>query len=184
MAIFYVVIAIAMVTFVALARNFFDLKNHDEGTDEMKDLAGIIRDGSKTFLTREYRIIVPAVVAVSIIYIFFIEIGSGFTFILGALMSSCACLIGMSGGTYGNVRTTNAARVTKHMSRTIRIALMSGSISGFAVPAFGIFGACVVWIASGGINFDATSTSLLGMFPGVNFGTVSNPLTMRLTTGI
>lgn len=182
MAIFYVVIAIAIVTFVALARNFFDLKNHDEGTDEMKDLAGIIRDGAKTFLTREYRVIVPAVIAVSAIYIFFIEIGSGFTFILGALMSSCACLIGMSGGTYGNVRTTNAARVTKHMSRTIRIALMSGSISGFAVPAFGIFGACVVWIASGGINFDATSTSLLGMFPGVDFGTVSNPLTMRLTT--
>lgn len=182
MAIFYVVIGIAVLTFVALGKNFFDLKNHDEGTDEMKDLAGIIRDGAKTFLTREYRVIIPAVLAVSAIYILFIEIGSGFTFILGALMSSLACLIGMSGGTYGNVRTTNAARVTKHMSRTIRIALMSGSISGFAVPAFGIFGACMVWIASGGMNFDVSGTSLLGMFPGVNFGATANPLTIRLTT--
>ena len=182
MAVFYVVIAIAVLTFVALGKNFIDLKNQDEGTPEMQDLALIIRDGAKTFLIREYRVIVPAVAVVSFIYIFFIEVASGFTFILGALMSSLACLIGMSGGTYGNVRTTNAARVTKHMSRTIRIALMSGSVSGFAVPAFGIFGACIVWIASGGMNFGATSTSLLGMFPGVSFGTVANPLTMRLTT--
>ena len=182
MAVFYVVIAIAIMTFVALARNFIDLKNHDEGTDEMKDLAQIIRDGAKTFLSREYRIIVPAVAIVAVIYITFMEVAAGFTFILGALMSSCACLIGMSGGTYGNVRTTNAARVTKHMSRTIRIALMSGSVSGFAVPAFGIFGASIVWITSGGIDFNTTGSSLIGMIPGVDFGTVVNPLTMRLTT--
>ncbi|MBR2997442.1 sodium/proton-translocating pyrophosphatase [Candidatus Saccharibacteria bacterium] len=182
MAVFYVVIAIAIATFIVLARNFIDLKNHDEGTEEMQDLAKIIRDGASTFLSREYRVIVPTVVVVALIYMLFMEVVSGFTFILGAMMSSCACLIGMRGGTYGNVRTTNAARVTKHMSRTIRIALMSGSISGFAVPAFGIFGACIVWITSGGINFDATGTSLLGMLPNVSFGTVINPLTMRLTT--
>ncbi|MBR6485966.1 MAG: sodium/proton-translocating pyrophosphatase, partial [Lachnospiraceae bacterium] len=182
MGVFYVVIVIAMLTFGALARNFIDLKNHDEGTDDMKDLAKIIRDGAKTFLTREYRIIVPTVVIVAVIYMIFMEMVSGLTFILGAMMSSCACLIGMSGGTYGNVRTTNAARVTRHMSRTIRIALMSGSISGFAVPAFGIFGACIVWITSGGINFDYTGHSLLGLIPGIGFGKVVNPLTMRLTT--
>ncbi|MCR5508061.1 MAG: sodium/proton-translocating pyrophosphatase [Lachnospiraceae bacterium] len=182
MGVFYVVIFIALLTFAALARNFIDLKNHDEGTDDMKDLAKIIRDGSKTFLSREYRIIIPTVVVVAVIYILFMEVVSGFTFILGAMMSSCACLIGMSGGTYGNVRTTNAARVTKVMSRTIRIALMSGSISGFAVPAFGIFGACIVWITSGGINYDLVGKSLIGMIPGVAFGHVANPLAMRLTT--
>ena len=182
MAVFYAVIAIVIATFIVLARNFFDLKNHDEGTEEMQDLAKIIRDGAKTFLAREYRIIVPTVIVVAAIYLVLMEITAGFTFILGAMMSSCACIIGMSGGTYGNVRTTNAARVTGHMSRTIRIALMSGSISGFAVPAFGIFGACIVWIVSGGIDFNATGTSLIGMIPGVNFGVVHNPLTMRLTT--
>ncbi|MBQ6486383.1 sodium/proton-translocating pyrophosphatase [Candidatus Saccharibacteria bacterium] len=98
MAVFYVVMAIAIFTFVALGRNFFDLKNHDEGTDEMKDLAQIIRDGAKTFLTREYRVIIPAVAIVAVIYISFMEVVSGFTFILGALMSSCACLLGMGGG--------------------------------------------------------------------------------------
>ena len=105
MGVFYVVILIALFTFAALARNFIDLKNHDEGTDDMKDLAKIIRDGSKTFLTREYRIIIPTVAVVAVIYMLFMEVVSGLTFILGALMSSCACIIGMRGGTYGNVRT-------------------------------------------------------------------------------
>ncbi|MCR4907997.1 MAG: sodium/proton-translocating pyrophosphatase [Lachnospiraceae bacterium] len=180
MAVFYVVTAIAILAFAVLGRNFLDLKNHDEGTDDMKDLAQIIRDGAKTFISREYRVIIPTVVIVAIIYTVFMEVASGLTFILGATMSSCACILGMRGGTYGNVRTTNAARVTGHMSRTIRIALMSGSISGFAVPAFGIFGACLVWIASGGINLDATGTGLLGLMGA--WKSTCNPLTMRLTT--
>lgn len=182
MTVFYAVIAIAVLTFIVLGRNFFDLKNHDEGTDDMKELAQIIRDGSKTFLSREYHVIVPTVIIVALAYTLFIEVISGLTFMLGALMSSCACLLGMSGGTYGNVRTTNAARVTGHMSRTIRIALMSGSISGFAVPAFGIFGACIVWVTSGGIDFNATGISVVGMFSGTSIGAVTNPIAIRLTT--
>ena len=59
---------------------------------------------------------------------------------------------------------------------------MSGSISGFAVPAFGIFGACIVWITSGGLDFNATGTSLVGFITHGSFGTTTNPLLMRLTT--
>ncbi|MBR3414674.1 sodium/proton-translocating pyrophosphatase [Candidatus Saccharibacteria bacterium] len=175
MVIFYVVIIIAIITFAMLYRNFVDLKNHDEGTDEMKELAGIIRDGAKTFMRREYRVIIPTVIIVALIYSLLMETVSGLTFILGATMSSLACIIGMRGGTYGNVRTTNAARVTGAMSRTVRIALMSGSVSGYAVPAFGIFGACIVWIISGGMKLDATGHGLLLQM-------ACNPLTMRLTT--
>lgn len=182
MTVFYVVTAIAIVTFVVIGRNFLDLKNHDEGTEEMKDLAQIIRDGARTFMTREYRVIIPTVLIVAAIYTIFMEVASGLTFVLGATVSSCACILGMKGGTYGNVRTTNAARVTGHMSRTIRIALMSGSISGLAVPAFGAFGACAVWIASGGLDLGATGTGLLGLIPGIAWKSTCNPLTMRLTT--
>ncbi|MBQ7558366.1 MAG: sodium-translocating pyrophosphatase [Lachnospiraceae bacterium] len=182
MTVFLVVIAISLLTFVLLYRNFKDLKDHDEGTDDMKELAQIIRDGAKTFIQREYRVIIPTVVVVALIYSFVMEWMSGLTFILGATMSSCACIIGMRGGTYGNVRTANAARVTGAMSRTVRIALMSGSISGFAVPAFGIFGACLVWLISGGVDPSAESAGILSLIPGVSFDSTCNPLTMRMTT--
>lgn len=175
MVVFYAVLVIAVFTFVMLYRNFVDLKNHDEGTDEMKELAGIIRDGAKTFMRREYRVIVPTVFVVALIYSLCMETISGLTFIFGAAMSSLACIIGMRGGTYGNVRTANAARVTGAMSRTVRIALMSGSISGYAVPAFGIFGATIIYLMSGGVNLEASSHGLLLQM-------ACNPLTMRLTT--
>ena len=73
MAVFYVVILIALLTFVVLGRNFFDLKKHDEGTEEMQDLAKIIRDGAKTFLRREYRVIAPTVAVVAVIYLFLMD---------------------------------------------------------------------------------------------------------------
>ncbi|MBR2589051.1 sodium/proton-translocating pyrophosphatase [Candidatus Saccharibacteria bacterium] len=171
----FIIIAISVVTFILIFRNFNDLKKHDEGTAEMAELASILRSGAKTFMRREYRVIIPTVLIVALAYSLFMEVASGLSFIFGALMSSLAVTIGMRGGTYGNVRTTNAARVTGAMSRTVRIALMSGSISGYSVPAFGAFGAAIVWIVSGGINPSSTSHGLV-------LDVLCNPLTMRLTT--
>ncbi len=183
MTVYLIIIAIAIIAFIMMSRNLIDLKHHNEGTEEMQDLAKIIRDGAKTFLSREYRVIIPTVIIVAVIYSLFMEVLAGLTFILGATMSSCACILGMKGGTYGNVRTTNAARVTGHMSRTVRIALMSGSISGFAVPAFGIFGACLVCIISGGVSLNSDGHSIIQLlFAGSSISEGCNALTMRLTT--
>ena len=175
MIVHYSILAITVITFVLIFRNLKDLKNHDEGTEEMKELAGIIRSGAKTFMRREYRVIIPTVLIVALTYSLFMEATSGLSFIFGSLMSSLAVSIGMSGGTYGNVRTTNAARVTSAMSRTVRIALMSGSISGYSVPAFWLFGAVIIWVISGGIDINASGHGLL-------LQVMCNPTTMRLTT--
>ncbi|MBQ9017942.1 sodium/proton-translocating pyrophosphatase [Candidatus Saccharibacteria bacterium] len=165
MAFLYVsIFGVVSVAFALMVYNFVDLKAHDEGTVEMIERAAIIRSGAKTFLRREYRVIVPAVLIIAVAYSLFREAGAGVSFILGAVMSATAVEIGMRGGTYGNVRTTNAAKETGAMSRTIRIALMGGSISGFAVPAFGLFGFLIVWIASGGPS-GAIGYSLIGHNP-------------------
>ena len=160
--------------FCLIAHNFVDLKRHDEGDAVMVERAAIIRSGAKTFLRREYRVIVPAVIIVAAFYAAFRETGAGLSFMFGALLSGLAVEVGMRGGTYGNVRTTNAAKVTGAMSRTIRIALMGGSISGFAVPAFGLFGFLIVWLVSGGER-GMVGYSLIGHMP-------TDAVTIRLTT--
>ena len=81
----------------------------------------------------------------------------------------------MRGGTYANVRTTNAARVTGAMSRTMRIALLGGSLSGYTVPAFGLAGFLIVWLLSGGAHADTVGYGLILKNP-------CNVVTMRLTT--
>jgi len=166
----FVIIAIA---FCLIRINFADLRKHDEGTDEMKDLAGIIRDGASTFMRREYRVIIPTVVFFAVLYSLFTESCAGIALLFGAALNMTAVEIGMRAGTYGNVRTTNAARVTKALSRTMRIALLGGSVSGFAVPAFGLFGFLIVWILSGGAQAHAVSHGLLGL-------NTCNPIAMRL----
>ena len=175
MLVYYGVMFISIITFCLIFRNFKDLKNHDEGTEEMSEIASIIRAGAKTFMRREYRVIIPTVIIVSAVYSLFIERTAGLSFMFGSLLSSLAVIISMRGGTYGNVRTTNAARVTKAMSRTLRIALLGGSISGYSVPAFALFGAMVIFIASGGITTNVDGHGFLLSVP-------CNPLAMRVTT--
>lgn len=165
--------AVVLIAFCLIIRNFIDLKNHDEGTPEMKELAQIIREGASTFMSREYRVIIPTVVFFGILYSLFTETFAGIALIFGATLNMVAVEIGMRAGTYGNVRTTNAARTTKALSRTMRIALLGGSVSGFAVPAFGLFGFLVVWLISGGAHADTVGHGLLGLNSCI-------PVTMRL----
>ena len=165
--------AIIFLAFYLIRRNFVDLRDHDEGTDEMKELAGIIREGASTFLRREYFIIIPTVCFFSVLYSCFAETFAGLALLFGASLNMVAVEIGMRAGTYGNVRTTNAAKETKALSRTMRIALLGGSISGFAVPAFGLLGFQIIWLLSGGPQADLVGHGLFGL-------STCNPVTMRL----
>ena len=122
--IYAVSLVVVLLAFVLIRRNFVDLRKHDEGTEEMQELAGIIRDGAKTFMRREYRVIIPTAIFFATLYLLFMEQFAGIALLFGAALNMTAVEIGMRAGTYGNVRTTNAARVTKALSRTMRIALL------------------------------------------------------------
>lgn len=130
-------------TFVVIAYNFYDLKRHAEGTELMIERAALIRSGSKTFLQREYRVIGWVVLALAIGFSAIQEVTAGICLLAGTLLVLLATEIGMRGGTYGNVRTANAARVTEALSRSLRIATLGGSIGGFTV-SFGLFGFLVL----------------------------------------
>ena len=172
-AIYIASFMVIIAAFVLIRRNFVDLRKHDEGTDEMKELAKIIRDGAKTFMQSEYRVIIPTVFFFALLYSLFTDRFAGVALMFGSILNMIAVEIGMRAGTYGNVRTTNAARVTGALSRTMRIALLGGSISGFAVPAFGLFGFLIVWITAGGCNAGSISHGLIVQ-------SVSNPVAIRL----
>ncbi len=173
-----VYLAVIIVSVCALAfvgYNFFRLKKMEEGNDEMKEIAEIIRRGARTFMREEYKRIVPAILIVAVLISLFIEKTCGLTFVLGATMSSLACIIGMRSATYANVRTANTAAKTKDIGRTTQTALRGGSISGLSVPAFGLFGLVLICIITGGVRNDATGTGFLA-------NTVCNPSVMRFTT--
>lgn len=173
--VYILVFLIVLVTLVYVTFNFFKLRRMEEGTEEMSDIAGIIRSGARTFMRAEYKIILPVIIIVAAIFSCFIEKTSGLTFIIGACMSSAACIIGMRSATYANVRTTNTARKTKSIGPTTQTALRGGSISGLSVPAFGLLGLIGILFVTGGVKLGETGGGFIASF-------ACNPSIMRLTT--
>ena len=173
------VLLVVILTIIFVAHNFRKIKKLPEGTSEMTKMAAIIRSGAKTFMQTEYKRIVPTVLIVAVIFSLFIEKLSGITFVVGATMSSIACVLGMTSATYANVRTANRARETRSIGETVKVALCGGSISGLSVQAFGLLGmlAIVAWHMLQG-NFD-TAENGSGLI--LTLGGVS-PLIIRVST--
>ncbi len=124
--------------------NYFQIKKLGEGNEEMVELAAIIRSGANTFIKTEYKTVGIVVAVIAIILSLFVEKTAGITFIVGALMSSFVCVIGMRSATYANVRTSNRAMETKSIGETVKVALQGGSISGLSVQAFGMLGLLII----------------------------------------
>lgn len=171
----YIVLCVVVLAMAYVVFNFFRIKKMNEGTKEMAEMAGIIRDGASTFMKTEYKMIAIVVAVVAVVFSLFVEKSSGITFIMGACMSSIVCVLGMRSATYANVRTANKARESLSIGETVKVALCGGSISGLSVQAFGMLGLVLVLIFSGDINIHAESHGFLAEMK-------CNPYIMRITT--
>ncbi len=160
-----VILAVIVLAIAYIFFNFFRIRRMKEGTPEMAEMAGIIRSGANTFMKTEYKTITIVVVIVALILSLVVEKWSGLTFFVGALMSSCVCILGMRSATYANVRTANKARESRNIGETVKVALCGGSISGLAVQAFGMLGCVAVLLifSRNGFNFEANAEIANGL---------------------
>ncbi len=172
---YLIVLCIIVLTLLYIAWNYFRIRKMSEGTEEMAEMAKIIRDGAATFMKTEYKTIGIVVVIVAVIFSLFVEKSSGLTFLVGALMSSCVCILGMRSATYANVRTANKARESLSIGETVKVALCGGSISGLAVQAFGMLGLLIILILCKGVKSDAVGSGFLANLE-------CNPSIMRVST--
>lgn len=154
------VIVAALLALGYAAFNFIGVKNLDEGTDRMKEIAAAIRVGANAFITYEYKIIAVVVVIIAIAFaaIFTVQYGEfswepSVCFMIGVIMSASAGWVGMKIATYANVRVSNTARNTKNIGSTLKVALKGGSVMGLCVGGFALLGLFLVYIIFGfGLN--------------------------------
>ncbi|MGI6215426.1 MAG: sodium-translocating pyrophosphatase [Christensenellales bacterium] len=172
---YYLVLGVVAVTLWYVFHNFFRIRSMEEGTEEMVEMAAIIRSGSSTFMRTEYKTVAVVVVLLALVFSLFVERTSGITFVIGAAMSSFTCVMGMKSATYANVRTANKARETMSIGETVKVALCGGSISGLSVQALGLLGLVVV-ILIWGVDHEATGGGILTSIEGIN------PSIMRIST--
>ena len=168
MPLFFTIIAACSALGYAMY-NFKAVKKLDEGTEKMAEIAAAIREGANAFINYEYRIIAIIVVIVSVLFciIFSLQEGSlriepSICFILGTVFSAYAGYVGMKIATYANVRVSNAARTTKSIGSTLKVALKGGSVMGLCVGGFALLGLSLIYLIFGYgldyLNIDTIAT--------------------------
>ncbi|MBQ1272875.1 MAG: sodium-translocating pyrophosphatase [Clostridia bacterium] len=120
------------------------------GNKRVEEIQDHIHSGAMTFLTREYKLIIPFVLGIAALLavLGFIPALQGaegigwkaaICFVIGALFSAAAGWIGMSIATKANARTAMKAK-EEGMSGALKVAFSGGSVLGLSVAGFGLIG--------------------------------------------
>ena len=157
----------------------------------MKQIADNIAVGAMAFLRAEYKVLSIFVVCVAVLLAFagFLdpEANSPFvalSFVVGAICSALAGLIGMKVATKANVRTTNGARTS--LGEGLKIAFAGGSVMGLGVVGLGLLGLGSLLLIFGtaiGTGPEAIG-KVMTIVTGFSFGASSIALFARVGGGI
>ncbi len=160
------------------------------GTDKMGKIAKYIAEGAMSFLKAEYKVLAIFVIIVAIILgVTGNTEGSSplvaLSFILGAICSALAGLIGMKVATKANVRTTNAARTG--LGKALEVAFAGGAVMGLGVVGLGVLGLGVLFLIYSQMFGTGSSTEVMQVITvltGFSFGASSIALFARVGGGI
>ena len=170
-ALLILVIVAALLALGYAAFNFIGVKNLDEGTDRMKEIASAIAEGARAFLFAEYRILAIFIVVLFVVLCFLRNPLTAVCFLCGAVLSIIAGYCGMTVATKANVRTANAAR-TNGMNKALNVAFSGGAVMGMCVAGLGLLGVAGLYVITGdadvlfGFSLGASSIALFARVGG------------------
>jgi len=158
---------------------FWWLNRESAGTPRMKELAGYIQQGAYTFLKREFKTISYVIIPLAILLFFLLGWQITVGFVMGALFSMLAILIGMSGAVRANVRTANAARTSS--GRSLVLAFRGGAIMGFSIVSLILIGIGSLYLLFG---VGPTNPEGVHLLVGFGFGASISALFAQVGGGI
>ncbi len=114
---------------------------HDEGTQEMRDVAEAVREGASAYLKRQYSGVAIFFGVMFAVLLFlasrnYLSYFVPFAFITGGFFSGLSGYIGMTIATKASARTTNAARTS--LNSALNVAFSSGAVMGLVVVGLGL----------------------------------------------
>ncbi|HVS16884.1 MAG TPA: sodium-translocating pyrophosphatase [Thermoanaerobaculia bacterium] len=183
-------VAAALALIFAFVRSAW-INRQDAGTDEMKEIAGYIRDGAMAFLGREYRVLAIFVLVVAALLAFANRTAPGSSWLIGvSLIAGAGCsalagFIGMRVATSANVRTAAAARTS--LNKALDVAFSGGAVMGFSVVGLGLLGLSLLFILYStlfGWDDNASLSRVVTVLTGFSFGASSIALFARVGGGI
>jgi len=174
---------IGLINIFVLKKTRLDSVDVPQNTQQLKDLvriAGIIREGARSFLIKEYTFMAVFVVVMGAIVAGAtqdaVTVGG---FVLGAILSASCGWIGMSVAVNANYKTTYSATLEDGLNESLRVAFASGAVMGFGVVCSGIIGLVIMYWSVQGLSQEETR-----YLAGFGFGASSIALFARVGGGI
>jgi K(+)-stimulated pyrophosphate-energized sodium pump len=165
------------------------VNKQDTGSQDMRDIAALIREGAMAFLAREYKVLAVFVAFVAVL-LAAANMGDkpghspliAVSFITGALASGLAGFFGMRVATAANVRTTAAAQ--KSLPAALAVAFSGGSVMGMSVVGLGIIGLAGLYLLYSRVVFPGSLETTINVLTGFSMGASSIALFARVGGGI
>jgi len=178
------IVIVALIAVAALGVAGFLMRqvlSADEGTENMKKIAGAVQEGAAAYLSRQFRTL--SVFAVLVFFLLFLlpadtqseRIGRSIFFLVGAVFSAVTGYMGMWLAVRGNVRVAAAANATGEQD-AMRIAFRTGGVAGMFTVGLGLLGAAIVVLVYQG--------SAPRVLEGFGFGAALLAMFMRVGGGI
>ncbi len=161
-------IAAGVIGLIAAAITAMGVLRKDQGSDEVREIGQLIKEGANAFLKREYMILSVFVVIVAVIIALFVDFNvldndkievlnneartagvdvegpwTAVAYLLGAIGSALAGYVGMSIAVRANTRTATAAQ--DGLNPALRVAFGSGTVMGLTVTGIGLLGIVILW---------------------------------------
>jgi len=182
---------IALITnvFIALAGLGYALmlvkqvREADQGTKRMQEIAQAVREGANAYLYRQFRVVGLLIVVITVVLFFAakasgavpqIAWGRAIAFLIGSTFSATVGFVGMRLATTGNLRVAAAAKTS--FGRALQLGYRSGTITGMLTDGLGLLGGSIIFLIYGEHAYEA----LLGF----GFGGTLLALFMRVGGGI
>ena len=146
---FYAVPAASVLALLFAFIFFRSMKNEDEGTPTMKQIAQYVREGAMAYLKQQYKVVVIVFVILAVFfavlaYVFHVQNPwVPFAFLTGGFFSGLAGFVGMKTATYASGRTANAAR--RSLNAGLKVAFRSGAVMGLTVVGLGLLD-IAIWV--------------------------------------
>src|SRR5437870_5802606 len=132
------------------------------GNERMRHISGAVQEGAKAYLNRQVITISAIAVVIFLLLFFFRDHATAIGFVIGAFCSLAAGYIGMRIAVLANVRTTQAASVTR--TAALRIAFNGGAVTGLLVVGLALLAVSIFYtVAEQMVGHALAVRSLVGL---------------------
>src|SRR6266704_1926543 len=143
----------------------FAVMRHSAGNEKMREISAAVQEGAKAYLNRQVKTISVIAVVIFILLFIFKDHPTAIGFVIGAFCSLAAGFIGMRIAVLANVRTTQAASVTR--TAALRIAFNGGAVTGLLVVGLALLAVSIFYtVAEQMVGHALAVRSLVGLAVG------------------